>query len=72
MNLDIHLDCSDSVVCTRYLEVHIAEEIFQTLNIGEQYEIVIRISCYKTAGNTRYHLLDRHTCCHQGHTGCTS
>ncbi len=71
VNLNIHLNRCDSVVCTRYLKVHIAKEIFQTLNIREQYEIIIRIACHKTAGNTRYHLFNRHTCRHQRHTGST-
>ena len=33
MNLDIHLDCCDTFCCTCYLKVHIAEEIFKTLDI---------------------------------------
>ena len=33
MNLNIHLNCSDTIMSTRYLKVHISEEIFQTLNI---------------------------------------
>ena len=71
MDLDIHLDSRDTVSRTSYLEVHVAEEVFQTLDIGQKYEIIVSLTSYQTAGNTCYHLLDRHTCCHQGHTGCT-
>ena len=71
MNLDVHLDRRDTIMCTRHFKVHIAEKVFQSLNVCQQYEIIIRISCYKTTRNTRHHLLDRHTCRHQGHTGRT-
>ena len=71
MNLDIHLDCSNSVSCSRYLKVHIAEEILKTLNIGEYQIILVTLSGNQTAGNARNRLSNRHTGSHQGHTGCT-
>ena len=61
MNLDIHLNCCDTVCCTGYLKVHISEEIFKSLNICKQYIIIICITRNQTAGNTRYHLLNRYT-----------
>ena len=33
VDLNIHLDGCDTVLCTAYLKVHIAEEVFQTLDI---------------------------------------
>ena len=35
MNLNIHLDCGDTFGRTGYLEVHVAEEVFETLDIGK-------------------------------------
>ena len=64
VDLDIHLDCCDTVSCTGYLKVHIAKEVLQTLDIGQKYEIIIGLASYQTAGDTCYHLLDRHACCH--------
>ena len=65
MDLNIHLDSRDTVSRTGYLEVHVAEEIFKSLNICQQYIIIICLTGYKTTGNTCYHLLDRNTCSHQ-------
>ncbi len=70
MNLDIHLDRSDTVRGTGYLEVHIAEEVLQALDICQNDVIVIGISGHQTAGNT-CHLALSGTGSHQGHTGCT-
>ena len=71
MDLDIHLDGSNTLVSAAYLEVHIAEEVFQTLDIGQNDVIIIGVACYQTAGNTSYRSFDRYTCCHQGQSGCT-
>ena len=54
---------------TCYLEVHIAEEVLQTLDIGQEYEIVVAVTGHQTAGNARDLLFDRYACCHQGHAG---
>ena len=54
VDLDIHLDGSDTLVSAAYLEVHIAEEVFQTLDIGQNDVIIIGVACYQTAGNTSY------------------
>ena len=71
MDLDIHLDCSDSVVGTSYLKVHVAEEVFETLDIGQYQIIIIGLACYQTAGDTCNRFFDRYTGSHQRHGGCT-
>src|SRR5699024_7907771 len=70
VDLDIHLDCCDTFMCTCHLEIHVSEEVFQTLDICQYDVIVVCLSCYKSAGDTCYCALDRHTGCHQGHAGC--
>ena len=52
VDLDIHLDCGDTIVGTGHLEVHIAEEIFQALDIGQYDIIIIGLTSHQTAGNT--------------------
>ena len=54
-----------------HLEVHITEEVFQSLDICEYKIIIICISGNQTAGNTCYLLFNRNTCRHQGQCGCT-
>ena len=49
MNLDIHLDSCNTLMCTCYLEIHISEEILKTLDICKYKEIIICIACYKSA-----------------------
>ena len=65
VDLDIHLNCGDTVMGTCYLEVHIAEEVFQTLDIGQDDIIIIGIAGNQTTGNTSNLLLDRNARCHQ-------
>ena len=64
MNLDIHLDGGDTLVRTGYLEVHISEEVLETLDICQNNVIVIGISGHKTAGNTCHHSLERYSGSH--------
>ena len=71
MNLDIHLDSGNTVSRSRYLKVHIAEEILKTLYIGKYQILIIALSGNQTAGNSRNRLSDRYTGRHQGHAGCT-
>ena len=52
VDLDIHLDSGDTVMGTCYLEVHIAEEVLQALDIGQDDIIVISIAGNQTTGNT--------------------
>ena len=62
VDLDIHLDRSNTLMSTCNLKVHIAKEIFQSLNICQNQIIIIRLACYESCRNTRYSRLDRHTC----------
>ena len=71
MDLNIHLDGRDSIMSTGNLKVHVTEEIFEALDIGKYKIIIIGITGNKTTGNTCNHILQRNTCCHQGHAGST-
>ena len=64
VNLNIHLDSGNTFGSTGYLKVHIAEEVFQTLDIGKKYEILVGFTGNQTTGNTCYHLLDGNTGSH--------
>ena len=57
MNLDIHLDSSDTFMGTGYLKVHIAEEVLKTLDIGQNDVIIISVTSYQTTGDTCYRLI---------------
>ena len=71
MNLDIHLDGSDTIMSSGNLEIHISKEVFQPLNICKDQIIVISISGHKTCGDTSYRFLNRNTSCHQRQGGGT-
>ena len=71
MDLDIHLDRCDTFVCTGYLEVHISEEVFESLNICKYKIIIICITCNQSTWDSGYCSLDRYTCWHQWHRRCT-
>ena len=58
----------DTLVSTGHLEVHIAEEILEALDVGEYDEVIIGISRHQSAGDTCDLLLERYTCCHECHT----
>ena len=55
VDLDIHLDGGDTLLGTSHLEVHVAEEIFQTLDIGQNNVIVVGLAGHQTAGDTGHH-----------------
>ncbi len=71
VDLNIHLDCSDTVMSSGYLEVHVAEEVLKTLDIGKNDIVIICITCNQTAGNTCNRFLDRYAGCLKGHSGRT-
>ena len=71
MDLDIHLNGGDTLLGTCHLEVHVAEEIFQTLDIGQNQVIVVGLAGHQTAGDSGHHILDRHAGGHQGQSGGT-
>ena len=72
MNLDIHLNCCDTIMCTCNLKVHIAEEVFKTLDICKYKVIIICFTCHKTTGNTCNLFLNWNTCSHKGQCRCTN
>ena len=69
MNLNIHLDGSNTILGSAHLKIHIAKKIFQALDVCKHQIIVIRIPGHKTAGNTSYHFLNRNAGSHQGKSG---
>ena len=71
MDLDIHLDCCDTVMSSGYLEVHVAKEVLKTLDISKNDIVIICVTCYKTTGNTCNRLLNRYTGSLKRHGGCT-
>ena len=71
MDLDIHLDCCDTVMCTCNLEIHISEEVLKSLDICQYNVIIVCCACNKTTGDTGNRFADRYTCCHKGHGRCT-
>ena len=71
VNLDIHLNGSDTVMGTGYFKVHIAKEVFKALNICQYNIVVICISGNKSGRNTSHLFFNRNTSRHQGHGRCT-
>ena len=65
VNLNIHLDCCNTLCSTCYLKVHITKEIFKSLNICKNDIIIICITCNKSTRNTSNHSLNRNTSCHK-------
>ena len=48
VDLDIHLDRCDTFMCTGYLEVHVSEEVFQSLDICKHQIIIVCITGNKS------------------------
>ncbi len=71
MNLDVHLDSRNAVMRTCHLKVHVAEKVFQPLDVCQHEVIIIRIPGHQAAGNSGNHLLNRYARSHQRHTRCT-
>ena len=65
VDLDIHLCGSDTIPCSRHLEVHVAQVILITEDVGEDGILVFAGVLDKSHGNTRHGLLDGHTRIHQ-------
>src|SRR5690606_4045480 len=68
-DLDIHLQRSNAIGSTSHLEVHVAQVIFITQNIGQHREAIAFL--HQTHGNTGHRRLHRHTGIHQRQTGAT-
>ena len=67
VDLQIHLNGGDAFVGTAHLEVHIAEEVLQTLNVNHCHPAVALGD--QTAGNTGDGSLDRNAGVHQSQCG---
>ena len=63
-DLDIHLQGGDTVFGTGHLEVHIAQVVFVTQNVGENSKLVAFLD--KTHGNASHVVLHRDAGVHQG------
>ena len=70
VNLNIHLDSSNTFFGTCNLEVHIAQSILQTLDISQNSEVfAILNKAHSNAGNRS---LNRNACIHQGQGACAN
>ena len=69
LDLDVHLQCSDTVFSTGYLEVHIAEVIFITQDIGQNSETTTVLD--QAHGDTCHVILQWYTSVHHGQTAAT-
>ena len=69
MDFDIHLDRRDAVMRAGHLEIHVAEEVLEALDVGQQDEIIVRVAGHEAAADTGNLLLDRNTGIHQRHAG---
>ena len=49
-DFDVHLQCSDTLSSTRYLEVHVTQVIFITENIGKHGKLIALF--HQTHSNT--------------------
>ena len=58
LNLNIHLDSGNAFCSTRYLKVHIAEEVFQSLYIGKNGNLAAVNVFDKSHRNARHGSLD--------------
>ena len=68
VHLDIHLGSGDAVLGTGHLEVHIAQVIFVTEDIGQDGIAVVRVLGIgdQTHGHTGHRLADLHAGVHEG------
>ena len=67
LDLDIHLNGGDALLRTSDFEVHIAEEVFKTLNIRHDAEFARLLILDKTHCNACDGSLDRHARVHERH-----
>ncbi len=67
MYLKVHLNSGDTLLCAGNLKVHIAVEIFKTLNINHSHKVAENavIACNKSAADTCNRSLNRNTCSHK-------
>ena len=65
LDLDIHLDCGDAFRRTCDFEVHIAEEVFKTLDVGEHCDFVALFVLDKSHCDTCDGCFDGNACVHK-------
>ena len=70
INLNIHLDSSDTLFGACYLKVHIAQSILQALDIGQNGEVFAILN--QAHSYTSYRSLNGHACIHQGQSACAN
>ena len=70
LDLDIHLQRGNAIICSGHLEVHVAEVIFITKDIGKNGEIVAFLD--QSHGNACHRRLDRDTGIHQREAGAAN
>src|SRR5690606_554790 len=68
LDLDVHLQRGHAIGGTGYLEVHVAEVIFVTQDIGDHREATV-VFLHQAHGNTGHRRLHRHAGIHQRHRG---
>ena len=53
VNLKVHLNCGNTLLCSCNLEVHIAVEILKALDVNHSHKVAVNafIACNKAAGN---------------------
>lgn len=64
VDLEVHLDRGDALVSARDLEIHVAVEVLETLNVDHCRPCAV-LGGDQTAGNSGNRRGDRHTCVHQ-------
>ena len=67
LNLDIHLDCGDTVFRAGNLEVHVAKEVFKSLNIAHDSDSAGFVVLDKSHCDTCDGSLNRYTCVFKSH-----
>ena len=67
LDFDIHLDSGNTLCGARNLEVHIAEEVFKSLNIGKHLEVARFLIFDKTHSNARNRRFDGNAGVHKRH-----
>ena len=65
LDLDIHLDCGDAFRRTCDFEVHIAKEVFKTLDVGEHCDFVALFVLDKSHCDACDGCFDRNACVHK-------
>ena len=64
-DLAVHLECGDTFFCTCYLEVHVSEEVFLSLDVGEDLISSTFLIVYHPHRHSGNHCLDRYSGVHE-------